>query len=473
MNRPVRSRILRGIGAGSLGPVITAAFQIVSVPLFLYFWGPQLYGEWLILSAIPTYLRLSDIGLGDVSGSEMTMRVAAGDRRAALEVFQTTWVLTTCVSVMLGVAIGASVWFLPLNQWLHLTHLSHTQATATLLLFSVYVLVGMQGGPLLGGFMSEENLPTGLMWLNWIRLGEYAAATLTVCVGGGPAWVACAYLLSRTAGIVTFRVILKRSTPWLVCGMRFASVSCIRRLLRPAIAYTAFPAGNALSFQGMVILIGRLLGPTPVVVFSTLRTLSRVALQIMNVVKLSVWPEVSAAFGTRNYRLLRSFHQYACQASLVICGCTVPGLFLLGPMLFHYWTQGRVQFDPTTFHLLLLVVLSNSLWDTSSVVTMASNRHARIAAAYLLETLFALLLAYALVLPYGISGAAMALFVADAIFAAYVLKQSLKLIEDTGSNFARALLDVRGLLRAVASTPRHVPVEGLASLTSETRETGC
>lgn len=70
--------MLHAIGATSVGPVLTAAIQLVSVPVFLHFWGPKLYGEWLVLSAIPIYLGLTDFGFGSVAATEMTMQVARG-----------------------------------------------------------------------------------------------------------------------------------------------------------------------------------------------------------------------------------------------------------------------------------------------------------------------------------------------------------------------------------------------------------
>lgn len=86
-------RLLRGIGATALYPIVSAVIQLVSVPVFLRFWGPSLYGEWLLLSTVPTYLSLTDMGFGSVAGNDMTMRVAAGDRTGALRSFQSAWVM--------------------------------------------------------------------------------------------------------------------------------------------------------------------------------------------------------------------------------------------------------------------------------------------------------------------------------------------------------------------------------------------
>src|SRR5260370_15187370 len=117
----VRGRLIRGFGAMALFPVVTAIVQIVSVPVFLHFWGVKLYGEWLILSAIPTYLMLSDMGFGSVAGNDMTMRVAAGDREGALETFQSAWAVMTGTSLLVVVSVLGVVWLLPVTHWLNLS----------------------------------------------------------------------------------------------------------------------------------------------------------------------------------------------------------------------------------------------------------------------------------------------------------------------------------------------------------------
>ena len=79
-----RQRLLAGFSATAVGPVITALVQIVSVPAFLSAWGPSIYGEGLIMTAVPTYLSITDIGFGSVAGNDMTMRVAPGTPAIAL-----------------------------------------------------------------------------------------------------------------------------------------------------------------------------------------------------------------------------------------------------------------------------------------------------------------------------------------------------------------------------------------------------
>src|ERR1700693_3371692 len=137
----VRARLIRGLSATALSPIVTAVIQLSTVPCLLHFWGAAKYGDWLILSAIPSYLSLSDLGFGDASGSDMTMRVAAGDRHGAIETFQSSWVLLTLVSSFVGLLATAAVWAVPWHQWIKLSTITDAGASTVVLLFGAYLLV--------------------------------------------------------------------------------------------------------------------------------------------------------------------------------------------------------------------------------------------------------------------------------------------------------------------------------------------
>src|SRR6202167_4222649 len=126
--RSLKRRLIAGFGANTFSRLSTTLAQIFSVPVFLSHWGVHLYGEWILLNTIPSYLGLSDVGFGSVAGNEMTMRVAAQDLTQALVVFQSVWVLTTVITSLLGLLLIAAVWFLPLGTWLHMHAISSSDA---------------------------------------------------------------------------------------------------------------------------------------------------------------------------------------------------------------------------------------------------------------------------------------------------------------------------------------------------------
>jgi O-antigen/teichoic acid export membrane protein len=233
-----------------------------------------------------------------------------------------------------------------------------------------------------------------------------------------------------------------RKSPWLRHGGGRVRMATVRRLAFPAVAYMAFPVGNAMSIQGMVVVIGLVLGPVAVTTFSAMRTLTRFALQIAETIKNGVWPELSAAYGAQNWNLARTLHRLACQASLWLSLTAVGFLFIAGGRIMTIWSHARIVMDIGAFHWLLLVVIANSFWNTSSVVTMASNTHQRIAAAYLAATAAATVVAYLLLPRFGLSGAAMALLIVDITVGWFVVKSSLLALEDGLRQFLKALLRV-------------------------------
>jgi O-antigen/teichoic acid export membrane protein len=435
----VTQRLLRGFGANALGPVVTAIIQLGSVPIFLHAWGAAKYGDWLLLSAIPTYLSLSDLGFGNASGSDMCIRVAANDREGALRTFQSSWVLVTFASLIALVVASATVWWIPWQAWLRLSNLQSHQAATIIIVLGAYIVTAQQNGVADSGFTCDGHFATSSFWMTFLRLAEAVAATAVVALRGSLLAVAITYLLVRCVGTIGFVFLLRKMSPWIRYGIRYARLTTIRQLAAPAFGFMALPVGYALNLQGLILVLGARLGPIAVVSFSTLRTLSRLNSQLIAVIKHPLWPELSRAFGEGNIALARRLHRHACQAAL---GLSIFGglmMWIVGPFVYRLWVRHAVSFDARCFHVLLLVVVTSSLWDTSSVIAMSINAHFRIALTYSAAAALTLAMAWILVAPLGTVGAAIALFATDGWMTWLVLRTSLRQTQDDLKSFVAAL----------------------------------
>jgi len=434
---------MRGLGATALQPVVTAIIQLGTVPLLLHAWGAAKYGDWLILSAIPSYLSLTDLGFGDASGSDMTIRVAAGDRKGAIETFQSSWVLLTVVSLFVGLLAAALVWNVPWHNWVRLSSLSDSQASAVVLLFGGYLLIGQQCGVFESGFRCDGNFATGTVFGTLLRLVETVLATAIGILTGSLLWAAATYLISRTVGVIIYGLLLRRRSPWLPLGLSNAKWSRIKKLAAPALGFVALPLANAISIQGFTLLIASVLGSVAVTEFSTMRTLTRVNFQLMTVIAWAMWPEMSRAFGEGNMPLARTLHRRAYQASLAVSIVTGSVLWYCGPMLYRLWIRNAVAFDVSCFHILLFVTFANSLWFTSSVVPMSTNANLRLTLIYVLLSLLSLALGWSFLQKYELRGAAFALLVTDVFMTYLVLRISLRQLQEKAGEFAGAIINVR------------------------------
>jgi O-antigen/teichoic acid export membrane protein len=436
----VRRRLLRGLGATALGPIATALIQLGTVPLLLHAWGAAKYGDWLILSAIPSYLGLSDLGFGDASASDMTMRVAAGDRRGAIETFQSSWALLSLVSLCVGLIVTGAVWRVPWHHWLKLTSLTDSRASAVVFVLGIYVLVSQQCGILESGYRCDGNFATGTVGGTLLRIVDTASGTIVGILTGNLIWVAGTYLTSRVAGTIVYGLVLHKKSPWLPVGFSFATLSRIRTLAAPAFGFVALPLANAISIQGFTLVIASVLGSVAVAQFSTLRTLTRVNFQLMTVIAWAMWPELSRAFGEGNIPLAQRLHRHAYQAGLALSVVAGSALWFFGPMLYHLWIRSALAFDFNCFRVLLSVTFMNSLWFTSSVVPMSTNSHHRITLAFVALSLLSLGVARVLLVRLGLSGAAIALLPIDITMTYLVLRTSLRQLKQSLGDFSRAML---------------------------------
>jgi O-antigen/teichoic acid export membrane protein len=434
-----RRRLALGLISNAVSKLGSSITQLVQVPVFLHFWSVPLYGEWMIVNSIPAYLSFSDIGFGTVAGNEMTMSTAVGDRDRALRIFQSCWWLIICLCSLVGVAFTTALYFFPFADTFKLHAISSNDAKWIIFYLGCSVLLGQLEQLLQSAYTCVGRYPYGSFLKSSISLSAFALMMIPVALHRGPRDTALVFALANMAGTIFLCWAVRRDIPWIEYGWRHARFSEIRRMASPAIAYMGFPLGNALNLQGTLLVVGYALGPTDVVVFGTARTVSRVALQLVQMVNSTFMPELSSAYGAGNVALIRALHRRAYQLALVTAILVIACMMTFGPWFLNHWTGGRVAPNRGLLSILLLVVVFYACWSTSSTLIAAINRHQKLAAFYLLGTGVSIAFTFILAKQCGLYGAAASLLICDLIMNLYVLPTSLRLCHDTFPAFFASL----------------------------------
>jgi O-antigen/teichoic acid export membrane protein len=205
----------------------------------------------------------------------------------------------------------------------------------------------------------------------------------------------------------------------------------------------AFPLGFALSLQGMVTMIGLLLGPVAVVTFATLRTLSRFVFQLGGVISNATWPEASFAFSSRDLPLARALHRRGFQAVGWLTVSLAVATIAVAPFLLKAWTRGVVSFDALMLGTLLVVAVIDATWTASSVVVMAAGKYRAISVRYALCTAVSLVAAGMTLRAFGVEAAPFALLAGSLVMLPYALRSALHLTEDHPVRFSDLYRDRR------------------------------
>ncbi len=435
MNEVIVSRIKKGTAAQIFGQSLHILIQILSVPLFLNYWGAKLYGEWLILFAISAYFTMFDLGFTGVCEREMAILIAGGNRSEALNVFRTT----TFVIFFLSVSLLVVIWFVmpqtSINTLFNLSLITNTDAAWIIMFLALHICINFFSLLIYGGLYCEGRYGLGQFQLSLIALFEFICLVGILVLGLGPLYAAVSYATARILGTFIMFCYLRHTTPWLTPGIRGVRIGIMKRLFMPSIAAMAFPLGNVFNIQGIRIVVGMILGPVAVTTLTTLRTLTRIALILLRSVNTIIQPEMGYAYGLRDMNLMRKLHRRSFQVNLWGSLIVILGLIVFGDLFLIHWTDGKVKMDFTLFALFTAASAINVLWASSLMVSFATNRHTQIAKAFFLINLSGLILAYVFGPKFGLSGVGVIILCIELFMVSFVIQRSIEMTEDSWFKF--------------------------------------
>lgn len=376
-------RFRKGLGANFFGQAVNVVVQLLGVPILLHAWGAHLYGEWLILFALPAYLSVTDLGFSASAANDMSHHASSGRVVEALEVFQSTGLLIFVAASLGIILVSLFIFGLPFPwELLQLSAMNVHEAQWILWFLSAEVLCRLTEGISYAGFRASKEYALYSFLNNASRLLQFSAMWVVALSGGGPLSAAFVFFGIRMLVSPLLAVLLIRRQAWLRFGFTHARASHVRRLMGPALANFSMPVAQALNVQGMVLVVGATLGPVAVVTFSTLRTITRLALQLIFAVSHAAEPEIAAAYGAADRSLMNSIFDHSLRVALWLGVGAALGLALLGGYVLDAWTHGAVPMEWPLFYALLASALATVLWYGGVMFLRASNRHMHVALLY-------------------------------------------------------------------------------------------
>jgi O-antigen/teichoic acid export membrane protein len=369
----IRRRIVAGVGANAYGQIITIGIQLLALPVFLHYWDARRYGAWLMLSAVPSYFSLADVGMVTTTGNKMTMEIGRGNFYSANRTFQSALVFMVCAC---AAVFAVTVLVL---AFVHLPAVANAEYRLTLGLLITAALLALFNGLAEAVFRATGRYGIGTMAGQSIRLLEWLGGMLGLYLSHGFVAVSLGMLMARGLGVcamIGYAAISTRQIRW---GVNAATYSEMRAMVRPAAMFMMFPIVNALSFQGFTLLVGGLFGAINVAVFNTYRTLARVTVQATSTLSNAAAPEMSRLYGGSNRESLAILFRRANLISGLLAVGLPLGIGLVGHRLIVIWTHSRIPYYPSLLWPMLVYAGLSSSWHVSRILLLSTNKHSRIA----------------------------------------------------------------------------------------------
>jgi O-antigen/teichoic acid export membrane protein len=337
---------------------------------------------------------MADIGLGSAAANEMAILAGANNHKAAQGTFWGAIRVSHYASLV--VLLASAVFAVVSESVFHASFGSISKIDAGFIVFmlGMGVCVNFYMGIVSSGFRASGRNASGILIANCVRLAELLVCSALLLIRCTPLTLCAATLLVRCTGMGIQTVLLKFLCEWIFADGAEVDRRLFTRLIRPSLSFLAFPLGNAMALQGPLLIVGLLFGSAAVAAFSTLRTLSRVPLQVANVFNASVWPEMSSAYGAKNFALMRKLHQQSLVGTFVLASVMSGSLLVAGPYIFQAWLGSGVAFDKTMLAALLTTASAMAVWGISGMLLSAINAHTRMVTIYLTLNSVCLALSY-------------------------------------------------------------------------------
>lgn len=403
-----RRRLLVGVHGNSFALMVLMVSQLATAPVLIRNLGVQGYGAWLLLSTIPTYLALSDLGFANAAGPRMTELVSRGRWEAAADIRSGTQQLL--VKLVLGAVLLAATLAAGFAM-LRSTASTTTYSVAAVLLV-VYAGLVVLSGLVDASYRAVGEFGRSTVQASSWRLLDAGAVIATSFATADVSLLALALLASRACCFLLAVTAQRRRHPWLF-GRR-PGAGAVRHLRGPALAYLGFPIGNAALNQGLLLVVGWTLDAEAVVVLATTRIVVNTVRQGGLALASPFGPELTAVLTRRDNAMLDRLSNLLLSILSVAGGVAMLGIVVLGPRVLNIWLDERVTVSRQLLVLLCLAGFLDLMWNSCLIIMASVNRHSGLSRAYLLSSTITVLAAIPLTAKVGVLGVAGALVVAQA-----------------------------------------------------------
>jgi len=426
----VSLRLIKHFFAITGGQLLNLVSQILLAPLFLRHWSVSIYGAWMVLSGLTTYLGTLDLGMNSAVGNRLLASYVRKDHAEYQRCQHSAMAFYLVLALGASIVVGAAFWLLPVQSWAGVKRSIVPDAPWILWLLALQVLWMMPVG-LLGNFYTTVGDPARSKWINnWRSAGVLVVTVLGLMLGCGMKTLAVLQLLPMIPVALYVLWDIYRRYPGYLPSVAHADKSVVREILKPSLMFAVIALAFSLTQQGTLLITSSIFGLTAAAILVPARTLTSLALQSFRIISTTAWPDMTMLYARKELGRLRLLNQLVVTSSVTLCIAIAAALWSEGVEVMNVWLHHKIRVDPLFLRLLLVYVVLETPWIANSTVTAAVNRHHNQAWSYLVSGIIALGSMLLLSPRLGMNAVPVALILGEAVACYhFVIKDTCKVLE--------------------------------------------
>ena len=425
-------RAARALVSLSLSALVNILAQ-VTVPIALYVWGKFRFGEWILLSGVVQFLKITDLGVQTYVVNRLCASFALGDPNEFRRVLHSTLRIQLPISVAVLASLAIAMAVLPAATILGVHTIGGGALFTVVLLLATELLLGVPMGVIAGIYRATGHLARAAV-LGAIQ--DFAVLVVTVLfIATNCSFVSVAAGQVIVAGLMSGFILqdLHGLHPWLGIWPTEGSWRQGLKMVGPGLFFLLIPLADYITTQFTLMVAQRHLGGGEVSRLATHRMILNFGVMASSLLTTAVWPELTAMHALGKTHSLIRIHNTLAKLNLWLIGGSLLVLLPVIAVVYPVWTARRLSLDSWTLGFLIGRFLLWTVWSIRSAVLCAGNRHYGPSIALILEAFLTGALAVYLVPALGIRGAALAALLADIGVCAWVMPWLLT--RETGEKF--------------------------------------
>lgn len=405
------SKIARGVSSNVYAQIVTIVTQLVTLPIALLFWDLDTYGRWVLLTAVPAYFGMAELGMGTAAANLAINAIARGNQQAASAYLGSA---NYAAMFVCGALFLLTLAIVPLLLFLGGLDL---EGAVVLALVAATNLISVAMSVNEAAFKAADKYATGTVITTTSRFFEWLGFLIAMVFNAEFETAAFFMLVTRILALIFQIAYLERKIPYIGWSCKMHGPSTVREILRPALQLSVFPLASLISIQGVTLAVGWAYGLAAAGIFGAYRTYSRISLQAVTIVSnpLLNWLTISVA--NRQFSEAEKAYKAAMTFSALICLVLPIVLFMSAQPIFEFWTHGKISVDSGLLIAFLAWSLFAALYSIPRSMLIALNRPGELNRAILIISALQILAVLIFSRFYPVISVAIVMLLGDALIA--------------------------------------------------------
>lgn len=351
----VKKNVIASIALKGIGILVS----FLLVPLTIGYVSPELYGVWLTLSSVLTWLNFMDIGFSQGLKNRLTEAIAHDDWDRGKALVSTTYGMMIFIMLPVCLLIEFAIPFIDWPSLLNIDPIYSKEVVNAMyvcvafaclqMVVNVFVSVvaAFQKVALSGSFTVIGNIISLFLIYILTKTCPPSLVVLACTLAAMP------IVVTIVASLILFRGKFKLVAPSIFCF----TPSYIKDLFGLGYKFFIIQVQVLVLYNSTNILISYLSSPLEVTTYNIAYKLLNCAMMVYSMITAPLWPAYTDAYTRGDYDWMKGMRRKMERILLLsICGCII--VTLLSPLIYKVWIGDRVEIPFTMSASVCLYVIA-------------------------------------------------------------------------------------------------------------------